>query len=461
MKKTFTILIAFLCGTAFLHGQIPHKLEKSDEYWLIDSKEDLIWLADELNLDPENDGTPNFDNIEAKCAANYRLEADITFDPDSSKVDWNNDGIIDILGNDSSGLAPIGYWSGTDYFSGIFDGQYHVISNIFKSHWSRNGFFGNLKEATIENLVLLNYGAYYDSDYVAGIACRDTEDGSTGSTISRCWVEGNLRATRIGERSVYSAGIIGRMEHGQVIECVSKINLVTNTVTEESRRGGGLIGYIEGKDAGTERIVKDCYSVSTIDIHEGGGLIGRINDNPELTTVTNCYSAGLGLNGPRIGAFIGDNDGAAGTYTSCYWDSDIMAVGFGAGEDPTVFGLATVQFSNAGTFDGWDFATTWKIGDVYGVQRPYLQWQDLVGEEVSVNDLRKSGLIKAYPNPVTGTLNIENAPLNASYRMMNLVGQTIESGLITSSHMLLNTENYEKGIYLLKIGDNVNKILVK
>ncbi len=464
MKKTFTILIAFLCGTALLFGQVPHKLEKSGEYWLIDSPEDLIWLADELNLDPDNDGTPDFDNIEAKCASNYKLEADITFDPDSSLVDWNNDGVIDILVNDASGLAPIGYWSGEDYFSGTFDGQYHTIWNIYKSGRSRTAFFANLKDARIENLRLMNYRAYADLDYVAGIASRATVEGETGyNTIKRCWVEGQIRATRIGNSSAYSGGIIGRLKYGEVIECVSKVSIMTN-LSENSRRAGGIVGRVS-VSSDPPPLIQDCYSVSTITIFEqGGGIAGYINEDSSFSaSIINCWSASNIIDADKnVGSVAGDFD--ATIVESTYFDSDIMATGVGNGDDASiaaVAGIPTAQFANEGNFFGWDFASTWKMGDVYGVQRPYLQWQDLVGEEVSVNDLNESGLIKAYPNPVTGTLNIENAPLNASYRMMNLVGQTIESGLITSSHMLLNTENYQKGIYLLQIGDQVNKILVK
>lgn len=95
--------MAALCGTAMLFGQVNHKLDKvtenSVDYWDIDTPEDLIWLTDTLNLDADKDGTPDFDSVAVKWGANYRLVADITFDPDSSKVDWNGDGTVDFTGS--------------------------------------------------------------------------------------------------------------------------------------------------------------------------------------------------------------------------------------------------------------------------------------------------------------------------------------------------------------------------
>ncbi|MCK4826594.1 hypothetical protein KA005_63210, partial [bacterium] len=165
MEKKFTLLIAVLCGTAMLLDQTPHKLESVTEdfviYWLIDSPEDLIWLTDTLNMDPDNDATPDFDSLGAKWDANYRLTANIDFDPDSSKVDWNNDGTVDIAGSsDSIGLLVIGEWTSptinAPYFSGTFDGQYYTINNVYKWDQNRGALFGNLGGAQIENLRLLN-----------------------------------------------------------------------------------------------------------------------------------------------------------------------------------------------------------------------------------------------------------------------------------------------------------------
>ena len=177
MKRTFTFLFAVLFGTTLLFGQTAHKLESETEnfqiFWIIDSPEDLIWLTDTANLDPDNDATPDFDSVGSKWDANYRLGANIEFDPDSSKVDWNNDGTVDLAGTtDSLGLNTIGNWdspTGTNArFTGTFDGQYYTIHNVYKRNLNRGGIFGNIQGAQIENLILLNYRLYAASGYQGG-----------------------------------------------------------------------------------------------------------------------------------------------------------------------------------------------------------------------------------------------------------------------------------------------------
>jgi len=101
------------------------------------------------------------------------------------------------------------------------------------------------------------------------------------------------------------------------------------------------------------------------------------------------------------------------------------------------------------------------MGTVDDVARPVLQWQDLVGAATSISNTSSELLVKAYPNPATTMLTIENAPLNASYSIINAIGQVQGSGIITNSTLQLNVESYDKGIYILKVGDNASKIMIK
>ena len=168
MRNLFTLfLIFFLMSFDQIKAQdpVPWNLESVTEndqvFWLIDSREDMIWLTDTLNLDANKDGTNDFTTLAEKWDANYRLTANIVFNSDSSLVDWNNDGTVDIEeSGDSIGLKSIGDWNDTDgndvFFSGHFDGQYHTIFNPYMSKQNRGALFGNIHGATIENLRILN-----------------------------------------------------------------------------------------------------------------------------------------------------------------------------------------------------------------------------------------------------------------------------------------------------------------
>ncbi len=472
MKKTFTLIIAAFCAAAMLFGQSPPKLEKVGEYWEIDSPEDLIWLSDTVSLDANNDGTPDFDSIGAKMDGNYRLVADITFDPDSSKVDWNNDGAIDVL--DENGWWPIGTKARPDgsfiNFKGIFDGQYHTISNIYchYGYTNRSGLFGGIEGGTIENLRVMNFKSHPITWYPCILVGR-TYEAADRNTITRCWVEGTVYGIPTiwdennaeARKSLFVAGIIGRLNWGDVSECVAKFTAHGNITNQ--RRIGGITGQM-----GYGSTLKNSYAVVEITaFEESGAIVGREDDSTD-DLIENCYAVGSVMGADPadqdLGVFAGETRGI--TVTSCYWDNEMtgtgVAKGIGRTTDGTdIPGLATADFATESNFVGWDFSTVWKMGTVDGDARPTLQWQDLVGQDVGIRDTQIQSILKVYPNPVSGILTIENAQMNTEYRMLNVVGQTLQSGLVHSTIMTLNLEGYEKGIYLLKVGDSVNKILVK
>ena len=86
---------------------------------------------------------------------------------------------------------------------------------------------------------------------------------------------------------------------------------------------------------------------------------------------------------------------------------------------------------------------------------------------VGVDDLKLKEDIRIYPNPNNGlfTLMIEN-PSNkdVNYRITNIQGQTImekELGPISSHTEQIDLTSFSRGLYFLKVGNQVNKILVK
>jgi len=477
MKRTFTLLIVSLFGTAMLFGQTSHQLESVVEgevtYWNIDTPDDLIWLSDTLSLDADNDANPDFDSIAAKMDANYRLVADITFDLDSSNVDWNSDGTIDFAtSTDNLGWFPIGAGHNElgelKQFSGTFDGQYYTIYNIYCHHIDRSGLFGRISGATIENLRIMNYRGYPVRHYNGIVAGRATYESVYGrrDIIRRCWAEGAFHGLpdimdddKI-RASMYTGGITGRMTYGDISECVTRVT--AHGETTRQRRISGMVGQLEGSST-----IKNCYSVSMLTAEEQTGIIlGRADGELAGAAIENCYSVGLVVGkDPRdeLGNFAG-NTGAV-SLTSCYWDKEKHGddVGVTDGDNiANVVGLMTADFATEANFVGWDFTDTWKMGTVDGEARPVLQFQDMFdGGGTGIKDHVNSELLISYPNPVSIELTIENAPLNAEYSMINMIGQTVESGIVTSERMMLNVENYETGLYILKVGDSVNRIMVK
>lgn len=68
--------------------------------------------------------------------------------------------------------------------------------------------------------------------------------------------------------------------------------------------------------------------------------------------------------------------------------------------------------------------------------------------------------VYAYPNPCSGTLYIvnENAERIELYDMNGKLLEVVNSG---DTQTILNMHSYASGLYLLKVGNNVQKILKK
>ena len=99
------------------------------------------------------------------------------------------------------------------------------------------------------------------------------------------------------------------------------------------------------------------------------------------------------------------------------------------------------------------------MGTVDGTARPVLQWQ-AIALTTSVNEKSTKSLVKVYPNPASSYLTVENAPLNAKYSLINLNGQIQKSGIITNERMVLHVDELNQGIYVLKVGNSYNKIII-
>lgn len=74
-------------------------------------------------------------------------------------------------------------------------------------------------------------------------------------------------------------------------------------------------------------------------------------------------------------------------------------------------------------------------------------------------DLSKS-LIRVYPNPTSDYLKIENAKINSEYQILSLDGKLVQAGKINANSQL-NVSNLAKGIYVLKVNNQVLKFLKK
>lgn len=189
-----------------------------------------------------------------------------------------------------SNWTPIG--NSTTKFSGVFDGNGYVISNVsINSSANQLGLFGRTSYAEIKNLGVENVnivmtGATADTKHAAGVV------GYLGasSTLVNCYVTGKIDAR---SQAKIIGGLAGQVYSGCTVDsCYSECNLVNmNTMA------GNLLGCLE-KDS----VLKNSYSTGNVAGKSGlGGLVGVVLNN---SVVENCYTTG-NLSGNQSGGIAG------------------------------------------------------------------------------------------------------------------------------------------------------------
>lgn len=320
-------------------------------------------------------------------------------------------------------LYPIG---DLGRFSGVFDGNDHVIRNavIHQPRDNNVGVFSMIDSGgQIKNLGVVDVNVC-GCDNVGGLAGNSQE-----ALITACYVTGNVR----GEGGV--GGLVGR-----TFECT--INLCHASVTvNASVSAGGLAGYncistvsfchATGDVSGviyaggligyhSKSVITSCYATGFV---SGYREVGGFTGSNDAGLITSCYAAGSVTGNSFVGGLIGSNRGIdPGTIAycystgcvngigddlnsvgglignnsifsiSCFWDTQTSGsnVGVGYGSSSGVSGLATAEMMTRSTFTeaGWDFdaddgdAADWMMlreGEDY----PRLAWQSVYAGDIA------------------------------------------------------------------------------
>ena len=195
------------------------------------------------------------------------------------------------LGGESNPWTPI------SMFKGTFDGNYHVVSDLYIASGSTVGFFGAVNGGTIKNLVVR--GSVAGASNVAGVV-----GNLTAGQVINCGNE----ATVSGDTNV--GGVVGVVNGASTVSgCYNKGDITATT---------GYIGGVTGQHwrAGT---VQNCYNVGTV---KGPATVGGVVGGHKAASpvVENCFNAGSVVdstgNANNIGAVVG---ATRGTQTNCFY----------------------------------------------------------------------------------------------------------------------------------------------
>jgi len=325
------------------------------------------------------------DAVRLDLAGDYVLMNDLDFDGSA----WAT----------GEGWNPIGVYP--DYFTGTFDGQGHIISNLYINvpTWDEVGgvgLFGDIGHpipATISNLGLVDVDIT-GTDFLGGLAGHNFK-----GKVTDCYVTGSVS----GENSV--GGLTGFSEQGETI----------NSYFSGSVNGeywvGGLIGYAYPYISPS--IMTNSYSTGTVTAeYTIGGLIGK----SEGSVITECYSTstvtGIGMDTYYAGGLAGYSDL---TITDSYATGNV--IGFGEAE-----GIGGLVGYNYG-----DITNSFATGDISGFN--YVG--GLVGDHSSslISNSYATGSVIG-DDMVGGLAGYSGDGIDSSYSTGLITGNTYPGGLV-------------------------------
>lgn len=276
-------------------------------------------------------------------------------------------------------------------FSGSYDGQGYVISNVTIDRGeTRVGLFGYVTSGEIRNVNLENVdisggrftggligindsGQVYES-YVTGLVhCTDERCGGlVGDNYGT--IEKSFADVKVSSIANNVGGLAGA--NWTVIKyCYASGNVTGINVI------GGLVGLNIKGSSGNNQVINSFARGQVTGKDDVGGLIGSVRAD---TYVIGSYATGKvapSISGSAsLGGLVGYFDSNA-TMGSCYWDTESTEQGNGAGNSPgTGFtsynvGLTTSEMSGSAAktnMPEYDFVSIWQTVDG---GYPVLFWQ--------------------------------------------------------------------------------------
>ena len=291
----------------------------------------------------------------------------------------------------------IGDGANTDVgsFQGVFDGQSHVVYNLYSheglksenkdnnNNLYRNGLFGSIYNATVKNLGIENADIVIPmkdgSTYGKGILV----DWMTHSTINNCYTTGSITGGSYIEK--YIGGLAGFLNgNNSISQCYSTAAITGNYDGEYyAEQEGGLepmdcwdsLGGIVGASYTGQVTISDCWFGGEIVVNSIQAPVGGIIGYGKGVSMVNCLVATK-----EIG-----NDGWENTYwlgyvvdkdaKNCFWPNDAKYNSNVANaQSGNSAGTAVDDFMDEGVLTGLNANAAEGVRWVPGIKHPTFDW---------------------------------------------------------------------------------------
>ena len=242
-----------------------------------------------------------------------------------------------------AGWQPIGTSSAV-FFSAIFEGNGHTISNLMidrdreidRDGENNIGLFGRATNE-IANIGLRNVDIS-GQNRVGGLV------GNSSATITNSYVTGSV----LGNRFV--GGLVGDNQSA---------GFIRNSYATASVEGTGAnVGGLVGRNSAT---IMNSYAIGSVE-GSGANVGGLVGNNQSAGSIRNSYATGRVIgSGDTVGGLVGGN---AGTITGGYWLSR-PGINRGGGDTTstptTAIALISPTAPTTTTYAGWD-TNVWDFG---------------------------------------------------------------------------------------------------
>ena len=156
-------------------------------------------------------------------------------------------------------------------FSGTFDGNNQTV----KIKGSKGGFFGCVKDGTIQDLIVDGTLTEVDDDYV-GMLIGSIENG----TVSNVTAKGSITNETTG--TFYIGGVVGEANKSKIIDCTNEVAITISNSSTSAH--GGIAGY------GVDNQISGCINKG--DITSTAPSVGGIIGNGIDSQISDCINDG-------------------------------------------------------------------------------------------------------------------------------------------------------------------------
>ena len=383
MKKRIgsLLLILALCFTL-----LPTAAFAADSTGAWDGTADISWYTDH-----ETDTEYRFTTAEQLAGMAKLINDDMANFKDKT-IYLEND--LDLGGHEWISIGDGANTAGGS-FQGVFDGQSHVVYNLYSheglksenkdnnNNLYRNGLFGAIYNATVQNLGIENADIVIPMNDTSTYGKGILVDWMTHSTIKNCYTTGSITGGSYIEK--YIGGLAGFLNgNNSISQCYSTAAITGNYDGEYyAEQAGGLkpmdcwdsLGGIVGASYRGQVTISDCWFGGEIVVNSIQAPVGGIIGFGKGVSMVNCLVATKGIG----------NDGLGNTYwlgyvvntdaKNCFWPADDR---YGSNvsneESGNSAGTATNDFNSDDVLVGLQANADKSVKWVTGINHPTFEW---------------------------------------------------------------------------------------